>query len=124
MNTKTIVRRALAAVAISATALASTGVGTASAAYTDCPSAYNCFWSGAGFNGSRWQFAGTNPNLSGYGISTQSGYNHGTSGARACGYRYTGYSSLNYSRPQGDTQVYSARPIHSNLWTFSSSCPS
>lgn len=102
--------------------LVGVGAGVAEAAYGDCPSGYNCFFSGPSGTGSKWQFAGNNTNISGYGISSQSGYNRGTSGMRACGYRYTGYVDMNYSRPQYDTETYSARPIKSNQWVWGT-CP-
>ncbi len=102
--------------------LAGVGVSAADAAYGDCPSGFNCFFSGPSGTGSRWQFGGSNPNISGYGISSQSGYNRGYSGMRACGYRNTGYDSLNYSRPHLDAETYSARPIKSNQWVWGS-CP-
>lgn len=116
MKTRRKLRHVVAAAAVLGAAVIGTGVGTAEAAYSDCPTGSNCWFSGAVGGGAKWQVSGTNTSLAGYGISTQSGYNHGTSGLRVCGYRYTNYSNLNYSRAMGDTETYSARSINSNRW--------
>lgn len=98
-------------------ALLATPIGPASAAYSDCPSGYHCWFSGTGGAGSRWQVAGTNANLSGYGISTQSGFNNGTSGLWNCGYYGTGYGGGTSTKTAWkSTHSYSARAVNSNKW--------
>lgn len=117
MKTRLGLRHVVAAGALFIAALVGTGAGTAHAAYAECPQGFNCWYSGPSGIGTKWKVAGNNTNLGRWGISTRSGYNHGTSGLRVCGYRGANYlGSMNYSRPMGDTETYSARFINSNRW--------
>ena len=123
MSTSSTLPRALAAIGVAALALlgSGTGTGTAHAAYSDCPSTYNCFFLGWDGTDRRTQFAGNNSDLTWQNIQAMSGYNRGTSGMRACGYRSPSYHDLNYSRPQGDRLSFSIRPIRSMKWGWT--CP-
>lgn len=118
MSLRSSLPRLAAAVAVAGLAVLSTGVGTAHAAYSSCPSGYNCFFNDLNGSGYRWQFAGDNTDLMWKNIFSMSGYNNGTSGMRACGYQNVNYAGLNYSREKGDTQSFSMRPIRSMRWKW------
>ena len=118
---RTNLRRVAAAAVVAVSAVTgSTAIGLqpAAAAYSDCPAGYHCFFSGSGGVGTRWQFSGSNSNLSAYGIATQSGYNHGSSGMRHCRFEQINLVTLKTSTTQGQQHSYSARAIRSNTWTW------
>jgi hypothetical protein len=114
-------KRGMMAAAVAASTIGAGVIVTSSpaaAAYSSCPSGYHCFFSGSSGGGSRWQFAGTNTNLSGYGIATRSAYNRGTSGMRHCGFESTNFNTLKTSTAQSAQHSYSLRAIRSNTWTW------
>ncbi len=118
--TRPVARRAattLAAMALGVAAILGTTAAPAGAAYSSCPTGYHCFFSGTSGSGAKWQFAGSNSNLTSYGISTQSSYNHGTSGLRHCGFRGINKANVETSTVKDQKHTYSARPIRSNAWT-------
>lgn len=119
------VKRAGAVVA--GPALAAVGVvglaTPAAAAWNDCSSGYNCWWSSGSGGGHKWSVAETNANLSSYNIYALSGYNR-NSALRACGYSQRDWTgTMNYSRPSGDTESFSGRWERSNKFVDASSCP-
>lgn len=84
----------------------------ASAAWSDCPVPYNCWFTESSGGGTRKQYAGNNPNIS---VFTRSGYNR--NGLLSCGYSEPNYTgSVFYSRPPGQMMNYSLREINSNLF--------
>lgn len=122
----TSVKRLLGA-SMAVPALAAAGVAAtatpAAAAWSDCPSSYNCWWSGLGGGGTRWQASSNDSNLGA--VTTQSGYNRSTANNRNCGYEGVDYTiDLNYNRPPGDMESYGLRAIRSTKWVSNSvACP-
>lgn len=112
-------RHALVALAVLGLTVLGTGVGSASALWSDCDDGFNCFFSETEGHGRKWQFQFNNGDLpsQGYNVFTRSGWNRRDQ-YRACGYAATYYYSANYGRPDNDKENYSGRSIRSNRFTF------
>lgn len=128
MSTMNLSNMKRAGAVVAGPALAAAGIvgmaAPAGAAWSDCSPGYNCWWTSSGGAGARKSVAETNENLTVYDIYVQSGYNRNSS-LRACGYSGVSWSgSMNYSRPPGDTESFSARWENSNKFVDAASCPS
>lgn len=96
----------------------------ASAAWSDCPSGYGCWWEAVNGTGARHQASGTNETLP----STPRMYslrNNGTSGKVFCVYPLTDFQpsdsfGFNYANWQQQKNVQVPFHVRSNKWADSS----